>query len=113
MIKFMVMFRDGDTLAQFESAYNDFLGLVERMPDVKRRQVVHTLGSPQGKPSYYRILEVYFESQTDMQSSLMSPRGQEAGQELARFPIGTVDLMFAEVYEETGGSTPDYTTQNQ
>ena len=90
----------------FENIYADFLALVERMPNITRRQVVHVTGSPQGTPPFYRILEIYFESPQQQQEALMSTVGQEAGQELGRLPPGAVQLLFADVYEESGSSTP-------
>lgn len=106
MYKFMIMFRQPDHLDDFENVYNDLLALVERMPDVQRRQVISVFGSPLGQSPYYRILEVYFADRDHMEMSLLSDRGQEAGGELRRFPDGSFEMIFAEVYEETGGHTP-------
>jgi uncharacterized protein (TIGR02118 family) len=105
MIKFVVMFRQPEDMAVFENAYNDFLALIERMPNIKRRQVVHVLGSPMGNAPYHRLLEIYFDTEDLLKASLMSPPGQEAGNELARFKQGSFDVQFAEVYEEDGGNT--------
>lgn len=106
MMKFCVYFRPPANLHDFEQAYTDFLALVERMPSIQRRQVLHVLGSPQGKPPYYRGLELYFADQDTLKAALMSKAGQEAGNELARFAPGSFDVFFAETYEEEGGSTP-------
>ena len=106
MIKFVIMFRDAPGDESFENAYNDFLALVERMPDIQRRQVIHVIGSPQGKAPYQRGLELYFETQDILQESLMSKAGQEAGNELGRFAEGSFDVYFSEVFEEDGGQTP-------
>lgn len=107
MVKFMVMFRKPQDLDAFERRYNDFLALIERMPDIQRRQVVNVSGSPIGQPRYYRILEIYFSDMPQLENSLRSKAGQEAGGELTRrFPADTVEAIFAEVYEEAGGSTP-------
>ncbi|MDL1901117.1 EthD family reductase [Anaerolineae bacterium CFX9] len=109
MVKFTVFFNAPDPAAepQFEDAYQDFLALVERMPLVQRRQVNHVLGSPAGETSLYRVLEVYYNSYADLQESLRSRIGQEAGKELARrFRREAIDMIFAEVYEEAGGQTP-------
>lgn len=105
MIKFMILFQQPKDLDSFENVYQDFLALVERMPNIVRRQVAHVTGSPQGAPSFYRILEIYFESPQQQQQALMSKIGQEAGQELGRLPRGMVQLLFADVYEEAGSST--------
>ncbi len=105
MIKFMIVFDQPEDPENFENVYQDFLALVERMPHVLRRQVVHITGSPQGMPKFYRILELYFESAGTQQDALMSEIGQEAGKELSRLPPGAVQLLFADVYEEEGGRT--------
>ncbi len=105
MIKFVVMFRDIEG-EDFDNAYHDFLALVERMPDILRRQAVHVIGSPQGAPPYQRGLEIYFETEDILRASLMSTAGQEAGNELGRFAEGSFDVYFSEVYEEGGGQTP-------
>ena len=106
MIKFMVMFRQPENAERFENTYQDFLALVERIPNIRRRQVVHVTGSPGGAPEYYRILEIYFDSLEIQNEALLSEAGQEAGAELYRLPKDSFELLYADVYEEEGGSTP-------
>ena len=107
MIKFMILFAPPEDAERFENAYQDFLALVEGMPNILRRQVVHVTGSPLGKPKFHRILELYFESLEAQTEALMSRAGQEAGAELLkRLPKDSYQLLFADVYEEAGGSTP-------
>lgn len=115
MIKFMVMFRQPVNAERFENTFQDFLALVERIPNILRRQVVHVTGSPAGASEYYRILEIYFESLEIQTEALMSAEGQEAGRELYRLlkDKDSFELLYADVYEEEGGSTPadDATTE--
>lgn len=107
MVKFMMIFYQPDSVMKFENMYNDLLALVERMPAITRRQVVNSLGSLTGTARIYRILEVYFEDETLMRAALMSARGQEAGAELrTRFPRDSYEIIYAQVYEEAGGHTP-------
>ena len=106
MVKFMIVFYLPGDETNFENSYNDFLALVERMPHITRRQVIHVSGSPLGETRYHRILEVYYDSLTHMEDSLKSTAGQEAGGELRRFPSDEFEMLFAEVFEEAGGSTP-------
>lgn len=106
MFKFMIVFRKPKDLGRFENTYNDLLALVERMPNIQRRQVVTVTGSPLGASPYYRILEVYFADRHAMSDSLLSPQGQEAGAELQKLPAGSFEMLFADVYEEEGGYTP-------
>jgi uncharacterized protein (TIGR02118 family) len=103
----MILFYQPDSVMKFENMYNDLLALIERMPGITRRQVVNSLGSPTGAAPIYRILEVYFEDEAQMRAALMSPRGQEAGAELTtRFPRDSYQMLYAQVFEEAGGSTP-------
>ena len=105
MLKFMIIFSQPEDAERFENVYQDFLALVERMPNILRRQVVHVTGSPQGTPEIYRILELYFASMKAQHEALMSIAGQEAGKELQRLPTGSYQLLHADFYEEDGGST--------
>lgn len=107
MYKFMMIFRHPQNPESFENLYQDLLALVERMPNIKRRQVIHVVGSPLGQSPYYRILEVYFADQATLEASMRSPAGQEAGAEINKFTVGTFEMIFAEVYEEDGGFTLD------
>ena len=107
MVKFIITFSTPANVGVFESAYNDLLALVERMPHIERRQVVNVLGSPVGEVPYYRILEIYFASVEQMEASLRSGEGQQTGAELGRrFTAGKYAAFYAEVFEEAGGSTP-------
>ncbi|MFN8377963.1 MAG: EthD family reductase [Anaerolineae bacterium] len=105
MVKFMILFFKPGDPSRFEERYNNFLALVERMPSVQRRQVVHVLASPLGETPINRILEVYFEDYPTLEESLKSPAGQEAGKELNLLPREEFNMLFAEVYEEAGGRT--------
>lgn len=106
MVKFMILFKIPADIEAFETVYNDFLALVERIQNVRRRQVITITGSPLGTTDLYRILEVYFDDEAAMTAALRTQAGQEAGGELRRFPPKTFELLFANIYEEAGGSTP-------
>ena len=105
MFKFVVQFAAPDDAFAFEDAYTDFLALVERMPNIRRRQVLHVIGSPQGEAPYFRALELYFDDEAAMQQALLSPVGQEAGAELARFGNSVDRMLYGDVYEEADGMT--------
>ena len=106
MVKFMILFAQPDDQDAFENIYNDFFALVERMPDISRRQVIDVLGSPMGETRLFRILEVYFDDKDTMDAALRSKAGQEAGGELRRFLPGSFEMVFADVYEEEGSGQP-------
>lgn len=105
MFKFMLIFYHPQDIDTFEDSYEDLLALVERMPGVLRRQVIHVTGSPAGKSPFYRILEVYYEDQAQLNQSLLSAAGQEAGKQIQSFPAQSFEMVFADVYEESGGQT--------
>lgn len=106
MVKFSILFHTPADTSAFETVYNDFLALIERMPNITRRQVNSILGSPVGETRLYRILEVYFDDYPTLDAALKSAAGQEAGAELRRFDPGAFEMFFADVFEETGGHTP-------
>ncbi|MEM6282743.1 MAG: EthD family reductase [Chloroflexota bacterium] len=110
MVKFMIIFHHpGADVTEFEAGYARFLGMVEQIPNITRRQVVTVLGSPEGESKYYRILELYFDSQQTMTAALNTEAGQIAGAGLYEVfrPLGyEFDTAFADVFEEAGGATP-------
>lgn len=111
MVKFVILFYKPSDYDRFEDGYNRFLALVEQMPHIQRRQVNSVLGSPLGDTQLYRVLEVYYEDYAEMDQSLKSPLGQQAGGGLMQgFPAGTFEFYFAEVFEEAGGQTPTEVT---
>ena len=106
MNKFVILFGKPQQPGEFEDVYNDFFALVEKMPNISRRQVTDVLGSPVGETQLFRVLELYFDDRAKMETALNSPAGQKAGRELGRLPAGSFEMVFAEVYEEEGGRTP-------
>ncbi len=110
MFKFMIVFYDPQpNLKEFERGYARFLGMVEQIPLITRRQVVHVIGSPLGASPYYRIIELYFTDEETMQTALNSEAGQIVGSALhqAFLPRNfRFETAFTEVYEEAGGVTP-------
>lgn len=111
MVKFSIVFYDpGDDVREFEAAYAVFLGMIEKIPNITRRQVVNVMGSPAGRSAFYRILELYFVDNPTMTAALNSEPGQVAGAalyEVFQPKQYRFDTFFADVYEEAGGETPN------
>jgi|GEM_PF-1933353 hypothetical protein len=105
MVKFIIQFQKAALAGALEETYNQFLAGIESMPAITRRQVVHVIGTPRGTATIDRILEVYYADYTSLQESLQSASGQQAGALLNHFPAGSVEMLFADVYEESGGQT--------
>ena len=109
MVKFTIIFyRPPEVrLADFEPVYVAFLALVEQIPNIQRRQVVDVVGSPEGRTRFYRFLELYFEDRETMNAALNTEAGQAAGAALFEIvePQGfRFETLFADVYEDEGGS---------
>jgi len=99
MVKLTILYRQPADEAVFESRYNQNLALMEQLPGIRRRQACIVLGSPAGKSSYTRVLELYFEDYPALDSALLSPAGRAAGGDLMQFAHDS-ELIFAEVFEE-------------
>jgi uncharacterized protein (TIGR02118 family) len=100
MVKLSVVFMQPDDPQTFEERYNYNLAMLERMPGIKRRQACVVLGSPGGKSSFYRILDLYFEDFPALDAAMLSEEGRAAGKDLMAFAAGRVELVFSEVFED-------------
>lgn len=56
------------------------------------------VGTPDGsQPPYYRIAELWFDSQEDLQGSTSSPEGQATVADIATFATGGATVLIADV----------------
>jgi uncharacterized protein (TIGR02118 family) len=99
MVKLMILFRKSET-PDFQDRYHQSLGLLEKMPGIRRRAASVVHGSPGGVLPFGRILEFYFDDRDAMQAALRSPEGQAAGRDLIEFAQQDAVVLFADVYEE-------------
>jgi len=100
VVKLTLLFQHPTDIDTFEEGYNQSLALLEKMPGIRRRQACFVLGSPAGKSQYYRFLEFYFADRDAMDAAMLSEQGKAAGQSLVAFAGRTVELVFAEVFED-------------
>jgi uncharacterized protein (TIGR02118 family) len=100
MVKMTILFRQPLHEATFEQSYVEALALVEKMPNIQRRQACLVTGSPAGGSPYRRMLELYFEDNDQMDAALRSAEGTAAGTFLMRAFGHTLEIIFADVYEE-------------
>ena len=82
----------------FEEHYaNTHTPLVLNIPNVQRFDRGKVIATPDGsEPPYYRVADIWFESMEQLQSSLGSPEGQEATQDLQNLATGGVTLLISE-----------------
>ncbi|MFQ3537220.1 MAG: EthD family reductase [Aggregatilineales bacterium] len=100
MVKMTILFRQPPNEANFEQHYIEALGLLEKLPSIQRRQACLVLGSPAGGSPYRRILELYFEDSDQMDAALRSAEGTAAGTFMMRAFGHSLEIIFADVYEE-------------
>lgn len=99
MVKLTILYRQPADEATFETRYNENLALLEKMPNIKRRQACMVLGGPGGKSPYHRILEFYFDDNEQLDNAMLSAEGRAAGSDLMQF-APNAELVFAEVFED-------------
>ncbi len=100
MVKLVILFKQPADEAVFETRYNQNLALLEKLPAIRRRQACLVLGSPAGKSTYHRILELYFDNFEALDQALRSEQGRAAGSDLMQFAGHDTELIFAEVFED-------------
>jgi uncharacterized protein (TIGR02118 family) len=101
MMKVTVLYGSPTSPEQFESYYKDtHLPLASRMKGVVRAEFTRFVAGPDGaKPAFYRMAELYFTTQAEMEQSLKSPEGQATVADIPKFATGGVTLAIGWVEE--------------
>jgi uncharacterized protein (TIGR02118 family) len=99
MVKLTVLYGHPDDPDAFEEYYaNTHMPLVDKMPNLQRYEAARIVATPDGsEPPYYRIFEGYFEDMEQLQSSLSTPEGQAAANDIPNFATGGAQLFVSEV----------------
>jgi len=99
MIKVTVLFNHPTNPQEFERYYADtHLPIAGKMKGFSRLELTKFGPGPDGgKPAYYRMAELYFPSQAQMQTTLGSPEGQAAVADIGNFATGGVTMLFGSV----------------
>lgn len=70
------------------------------MKNVSKAELTKLFSSPDGKkPAFYRMAELYFPSQAQMQETLNSPEGKAAIDDLPKFATGGVTMIVGNATE--------------
>jgi uncharacterized protein (TIGR02118 family) len=68
------------------------------MKGVARIELTKFVSGPGGeKPAFYRMAELYFTTQDQMEQSLQSPEGQATVADLPKFATGGVTMVIGSV----------------
>ena len=99
MIKMTVLYGHPTNTQEFERYYAEkHLPLAAKMKGMSRLELTRFGPGPDGdKPAYYRMAELYFPTQAQMQSTLSSPEGQAAVADLPKFATGGVTMLAGSV----------------
>jgi uncharacterized protein (TIGR02118 family) len=99
MIKVTVLYASPTSPEQFEKYYaGTHLPLAAKMKGVARIELTKFVSGPGGeKPAFYRMAELYFTTQEQMEQSLQSPEGQATVADLPKFATGGVTMVIGSV----------------
>ena len=102
MVKLVAIYTKPADVQAFETHYREaHTPLVRAMPGLKKLEVSHFFGAPQGDPRYYMMAEMYFEDKDALFAALKAPEGKAAGKDLMGFAGKYVHMMFSDVSEES------------
>lgn len=99
MVKLTVLYGHPTDPGAFEKYYaQTHLALVAKMSALARSEFAKVVGTPDGqRPEFYRIAELWFDSQHQMQATLGSPEGQATVGDLPNFATGGVTILVSEI----------------
>ncbi len=99
MVKLVLLFRIALDSGDIERRYGANLGLLKKMPGVKRIIEGRVLGGPGGSVAYRQVVEVYFDDFPALDAALNAPEGVIAGKDLISLAGSDVEVMFVEEVE--------------
>lgn len=99
MVKLVVLYGQPDDPAGFEDHYtNVHLPIAAAIPGVSRFEASRGVGTPDGGRSpYFRMAELWYESQEALESSMASEGGQAAVNDIPKFATGGATVFVAAV----------------
>lgn len=99
MMKVTVLYNHPDNPDEFEQYYSSkHLPLAAQTKGVERLELTKFIAGPDGgKPAYYRMAELYFTNQAQMDETLGSPEGQAVVADLQNFATGGVSVVIGSV----------------
>ena len=95
MMKVTVLYSHPTSPEEFEKYYTDsHLPLAAKLQGVDRLELTKFVDGPDGgKPAFYRMAELYFATQEQMDDVLGSPKGQAVVDDIPKFATGGVTVI--------------------
>lgn len=99
MMKVTVLYGIPTSPEQFEEYYKStHMPLAGKMKGVARIELTKFVSGPGGtKPAFYRMAELYFTTQSQMEQTLQSPEGQATVADIPKFATGGVTMVIGTV----------------
>jgi uncharacterized protein (TIGR02118 family) len=99
VIKVSVLYGHPQDASAFEEHYaQKHLPLAAKMPNVKRFEASRVVGTPDGSPApYYRIAEVWYDSDEELQASMGSDEGQATVADIGNFATGGATVVISQI----------------
>lgn len=99
MMKVTVLYGHPKSSDEFEKYYaSTHLPLAAKMKGLQRLELTRFSGAPDGgKPAFYRMAELYFASQAQMEQTLGSAEGQATVADLQKFATGGVTVLIGSI----------------
>src|SRR4051794_33719141 len=109
MIKITVLYGHPDDPAAFERHFHDVhIPLVNAMPHVRRVEKALVVATSDGSaPPYYRVVELYFDSEEELQASRATPEGRAPGEDVpnsAGIGSSSGPVRYAKASESSSGA---------
>jgi uncharacterized protein (TIGR02118 family) len=98
MVKLLVLYGPPEDTAAFEDHFaNWHLPLVAKIPFVQRFEAGRVLGGPDGGDApYYRVAELWFQSEETLNDALSTNEGRAAVRDVPKFATGGATVIIAE-----------------
>jgi len=99
MMKVTVLYGHPTSPDKFEKYYRStHLPLAAKMKGVARIELTKFVAGPDGgKPAFYRMAELYFTTQAQMEQSLGSAEGKATVADLPKFATGGVTVVIGSI----------------
>ena len=101
MVKLIILFRSGVYPAEFDQHYNQFLMMLDELPDIRKKTVNQVYAGPGGTPAFSSVIELFFDDREALQAALLSEEGKISGVFLKNFAAHDSVTLFADALEES------------
>ncbi len=97
MVKVLTLFGIPEDTDKFDEYFEDtHLALIKALPDVYQLIINRVAGVAVGDLPYYLIVEIHFQSDQQMQSSLISEPGLAMARNYSIFATGGTTVLFCQ-----------------